>query len=250
MTMSIRRWLSIASLVFLTGLLHAASFYAARPEDPPAVYLTPARFPVRGDGGADDTAALKRAIARHRVLYFRTGVYGVSDTLRLRPVWPASRWVGLGPFRQDSTLRNPPHDISPDGTTFLPAGDDFTTGVVSGGIKPADLLRTFGLAPAVVGDRFYVSNEAGLQTWSFRVEPEGELADPRWFVEEGGEGLAVDAQGRLYLATGQIRVFGPAAEPLGRLEVPQRPTSLAFGGPGRKTLFVTARSALSRVRLR
>ena len=147
-------------------------------------------------------------------------------------------------------MRKPHHYLSPDGTTFIPAGDDFATGAVSWGIKLADLLRTFGVAPAAAGKRFYMCNEAELQTWSFRVEPDGALADPKLFAEEGGEGLAVDAAGRVYLAAGQIRVFDPTGKRAGVIEVPQRPTGLVFGGPDRKTLFITARSALYGVRIR
>lgn len=95
-----------------------------------------------------------------------------------------------------------------------------------------------------------VINEAELQTWSFRVEPDGAFAEPRLFVEEGGEVLAVDTDGRVYLAAGQIRVFDPAGKRVGVIGVPQRPTSLVFGGPDRKTLFTTARSALYGVRIR
>ena len=40
---------------------------------------------VKGDAKSDDTAALKAAIAAHRVLYFPSGFYQVSDTLALRP---------------------------------------------------------------------------------------------------------------------------------------------------------------------
>ncbi len=39
---------------------------------------------VKGDGGADDTAALQSAIDRDRVLYFPSGVYRISNTLHLR----------------------------------------------------------------------------------------------------------------------------------------------------------------------
>jgi hypothetical protein len=41
--------------------------------------------------------------------------------------------------------------ISPDGTTFISAGQDFVSGAVSWGIKSADLLRSFGLAAAAPG---------------------------------------------------------------------------------------------------
>jgi sugar lactone lactonase YvrE len=166
------------------------------------------------------------------------------------PVLPVNRWMGADQFLSDSTMRKPHHYVSPDGTRFIPAGADFATGAVSWGTKLSDLLRAFALAPAIEGRRFYVCNEAELQTWSFQVEPDGTMSDPRLFVEEGGEGVAVDAQGRVYIAAGQIRVFSPAGELIEVIDIPQRPTSLIFGGTDRKTLFVTARSSLYSVRVR
>lgn len=49
---------------------------------------------VKGDNTADDTAALQRAIAAHRVLYFPAGFYRVTDTLKLRT---DSVLIGLHP---------------------------------------------------------------------------------------------------------------------------------------------------------
>jgi sugar lactone lactonase YvrE len=66
----------------------------------------------------------------------------------------------------------------------------------------------------------------------------------------GGEGLAVDANGNVYLAAGQIFVYSPEGKELGVIEVPERPTSLAFGGSDGKTLFITARTSLYSVRIR
>jgi hypothetical protein len=40
---------------------------------------------VKGDGATDDTAAIQKAVDSHRVLYFPTGFYIVSDTIHLKP---------------------------------------------------------------------------------------------------------------------------------------------------------------------
>src|SRR6266481_4994839 len=40
---------------------------------------------VRGDGTADDTELLRKAIAEHKTLYFPSGQYRVSDTIALKP---------------------------------------------------------------------------------------------------------------------------------------------------------------------
>ena len=42
--------------------VQGASYYTQRPDEPKAVYLTADQFPVRGDGVADDSAALQAAI--------------------------------------------------------------------------------------------------------------------------------------------------------------------------------------------
>jgi len=55
--------LVLATLLFPT-LVHAASYYPVRLDDPKAVYLTRHNFPVHADGVADDADALQRAINR------------------------------------------------------------------------------------------------------------------------------------------------------------------------------------------
>jgi hypothetical protein len=79
-----------------------APLTALPPRREPAVRALPAMagwtdvrsLGVTGDGKADDTAALQRAIDGHRVLYFPTGFYKVTDTLKLRP---DSVLIGLHP---------------------------------------------------------------------------------------------------------------------------------------------------------
>jgi len=194
------------------------------------------------------------------VLAFRPDVND-SELVSLRPqpaaqrqamvaVLPVNRWMGDGEFMRESTTLKPYHYLSPDGTTYIPAGRDFTTGAVQWGTKLADLLRAFRIAPAMTGQTFYVTNEAELKTWAFNVRPDGTLDQPRLFAQEGGENVAVDAYGNVYIAAGQILVFDPSGKHIDTIEVPQRPTCLVFGGRDRSTLFITARSSLYSVQTR
>lgn len=53
---------------------------------PPTSQWANARsFGAMGDGKADDTAALQKAIDSNRVVYLPLGFYVVNDTIRLKP---------------------------------------------------------------------------------------------------------------------------------------------------------------------
>ncbi|MDI1320545.1 MAG: SMP-30/gluconolactonase/LRE family protein [bacterium] len=81
------------------------------------------------------------------------------------------------------------------------------------------------------------------------VQPDGTLAEPQVFAEEGEAGTAVDTAGNVYVCAGQIFVYDRTGRPLGVIAVPERPSALAFGGPDRQTLFITARSSLYAIRV-
>lgn len=140
------------------------------------------------------------------------------------------------------------HYLSPDGTTFLTAGNDFVSGAMAWGVKSADVLRSFGLAPAAPGKPFYLTSEADVMTWRGTVGPDGNFTNLEPFVEQGGEGVATDSAGNVYLAAGQIYVYNPSGKLIETIEVPERPLQLVFGGPDGRTLFIAARTSLYSVR--
>ena len=159
---------------------------------------------------------------------------------------PVSDWR----LNRDSLSRPSAHFLSPDGTTVLPVGADFLSGAMSWGVKSSPPIRSFGLAPVAPGQTFYVTDEAGITTWAASVNPDGSLTGFRLFAENGGEGVAVDSLGNVYIAAGQIYVYNSAGHLIGFIEVPERPLQLVFGGPDRRTLFVPARTSLYSVRTR
>ena len=140
--------------------------------------------------------------------------------------------------------------VSQDGTTYIPAGQDFINGTLSWGTKAQDVLRAFGMAPAVPGKPFYLGDEYQLKTFRATVNPDGALADLKLFVNQGGEGVAVDAGGNVYIAAGQVYVYDPSGKWIDTIEVPERPTQVAFGGKDGRTLFIAARTSLYAVRTR
>jgi gluconolactonase len=86
----------------------------------------------------------------------------------------------------------------------------------------------------------YVTN--GPVVVAFDVQADGALANQRDFGRlqggTGGDGSAVDSEGRLYVSTGRsIDVFSPGGEFLGSIPAPQGTHGTAFGGRDKKTLY-------------
>ena len=161
-------------------------------------------------------------------------------------VLPVGDWhVNEGALRQPSRQY-----VSPDGTTFIPAGQDFVGGAMAWGVKSSALLRGFGLARAVPGKPFYITDESEAATRVGTVQPDGSIPDMKLFVNQGGEAVATDVQGNVYLAAGQVYVYNPAGKPIDAIEVPERPLQLVFGGKDGRTLFIAARTSFYAVRTR
>lgn len=71
------------------------------------------------------------------------------------------------------------------------------------------------------------------------------LKQPPGSDRGGGDGLTIDTQGNLYITSALgIQVFSPQGSLLGIVEFPEQPANVTFGGPGHKTLYVTARTSL------
>ena len=164
-------------------------------------------------------------------------------------ILPTGDWR-LQQDAQGALLQRPHHYLAPDGRTALSATQGFVDGAVSWGVKSSDLIRAFGLQRARPGERVYLTSEADVATWSALVGDDGALSDPRLFVHQGGEGVAVDAAGHVFVAAGDVHVYDPAGTLLETILVPGRPTQLVFGGADGRTLFLPTRDALYAVRTR
>jgi gluconolactonase len=102
-------------------------------------------------------------------------------------------------------------------------------------------IASNGIALSPDGRTLYVTN--GKEIVAFDVKPDWTGSGRRVFSDLSGDanadGMAVDAAGRVY-ATGLkgVHVLAPDGKELGLIPTAHRPTSLAFGGAGRKTLFI------------
>jgi DNA-binding beta-propeller fold protein YncE len=168
----------------------------------------------------------------------------------MTPVLPVDYWRNENDFAGMVEKKKPYQFVSPDHSAFIPAGEDFVTGELYYGSKMHDVLRAFGLAPMSVGQTVYVSDESEQKTYSATVGDDGALTNAKLFVNRGGESVAQDSDGNVYIAAGQIYVYNSSGKLIDTIDVPERPSQILFGGPDRKTLFIAARSSLYAVQMR
>jgi Pectate lyase superfamily protein/SMP-30/Gluconolactonase/LRE-like region len=168
----------------------------------------------------------------------------------MTPILPVDYWRNENDFPQTGLKKKPYQYVSLDRSVFIPAGEDFVSGQLYYGSKIHDVLLAFGLAPAPPGRRFFITDENQENTYSAAASDDGSLSDFKLFAGVGGESVAEDSEGNVYIAAGQIYVYNPSGERIGTIEVPERPSQILFGGADRKTLFIAARSSLYAVQLR
>lgn len=122
--------------------------------------------------------------------------------------------------------------LSPDEQTL------YVTGRVGGGAgRGAAAGPARGAAPGAA--RGGGGRGGGLV--AFDVQPDGSLTNERQFAMVGGDGTAVDAQGRVYsTGGGGVQVLDRDGTFLGEIPSPLPLITVAFSGPEKKTLWGVA----------
>jgi len=125
----------------------------------------------------------------------------------------------------------------------------------------ADITRPNGIQLSPDEKTLYVADTAGEYVLAFDLAADGRLGARRNFAKldgwrrldngttsSGADGLAVDAQGRLFVASSVgVQVFDAQGQALGTIALPRAPQNLAFAGPDKKTLYVVGRGAAYKI---
>jgi sugar lactone lactonase YvrE len=118
--------------------------------------------------------------------------------------------------------------------------------------------RPNGLTLTNDGKTLIVDDTLNPTVFAYDVQPDGSVKNKRAFLqlrdipagaESGADGLAVDSNDRLYITTvAGVQVFDAKGAYLGTIQAARQGANVAFGGPDKQTLYITAREGLYRVK--
>jgi len=120
------------------------------------------------------------------------------------------------------------------------------------------VARPNGLTLTNNGRTLIVDDTIGNTVFAYDVQPDGRVTNKRAFAqlrdipagaESGADGLAIDSEDRVYITTvAGVQVFDAKGTYLGVIKSARQGANVAFAGPSKQILYITAREGLYRIR--
>jgi len=145
----------------------------------------------------------------------------------------------------------------PPALYFIPPGSHVAVQVLN------DLPFPNGVVLSRDEKILYLNNTNGEYLIAFDVKSDGSLTNRRNFAQyqgvtknasgavvSGADGITIDNDGRLYVATAiGVQVFGADGKHLGTIPLSRPPQNLAFAGKDKKTLYVVGRGVAFQIQM-
>ena len=113
----------------------------------------------------------------------------------------------------------------------------------------SDMTRPNGLIGTPDGKTLYAADYGASKVYRYTVNANGTLSGKTLFASVQCDGMTIDSEGNVYMASDAVVIFSPAGNQIGRIELPESPTNMTFGGADRMTLFITAHTTIYTVRM-
>ena len=120
------------------------------------------------------------------------------------------------------------------------------------------VARPNGLTLTGDGKTLIVDDTIGETVFAYDVAADSSVRNKRPFAklrdipagaESGADGMAIDREDRVYISTvAGIQVLDPKGAYLGIIKAGRQAANVAFAGPDKRTLYITAREGLYRVK--
>jgi len=114
-----------------------------------------------------------------------------------------------------------------------------------------DLVQPNGIIGSPDGKTLFVTDIKDKKTYKYSISDDGHVANKTLFCDMGSDGMTLDNQGNLYLTNKEgVHVFDSNGQHIKNIKVDETWTAnVCFGGADMKSLFITARTGLYRIRM-
>jgi len=130
-------------------------------------------------------------------------------------------------------------ELEVEGVYYLPAGGGDIVRVVD------DMVRPNGVIGTKDGKTLYIADNSGGLIWRYKINADSSLSDKTFVAAVVCDGMTLDEKGNLYLTGNGVTILDPDGELIEIVDIPAGwSANVTFGGPGKKTLFVTAEDGL------
>ncbi len=116
--------------------------------------------------------------------------------------------------------------------------------------KPAG--RPNGIAFSASGKILYVGNSDERSVRAYDIGKDGSASNERVLISNIDgvpDGIKVDEKGNLYVAAKGLAIYSPEGKLIHTIPLGEAPSNCAFGDADLKTLYITARTSVYRIRL-
>lgn len=114
-----------------------------------------------------------------------------------------------------------------------------------------DLQQPNGIIGSPDGKMLYVTDIKDNKTYVYSIKQDGQLSDKKLLCAMGSDGMTLDDKGNLYLTNAAgVTVFNPDGQQIKNIKIDEPWTAnVCFGGSDMKSLFITAKTGLYRIRM-
>jgi gluconolactonase len=114
------------------------------------------------------------------------------------------------------------------------------------------MTRPNGVTLTPDGKTLYIDDTTDKTVVAYDLDDQGNASNGRVLIsgiDGGPDGLRVAANGNIYVACRGIAIYTPEGKFIKMIEFPEMPANCTFGDADLRTLYVTARTSIYRVRI-
>jgi gluconolactonase len=148
------------------------------------------------------------------------------------------------PYYQRDYWTRKKSDLNGEKVYYLPKGSHDPAAV------DAELKKPNGIVGTPDGKYLYVADIGANKTYKYSINADGSLSDKTLIIQQGSDGMTLDAEGNIYLCGKGVTIYNPAGQKIGHIDIHEPWTAnLCFGGKDKNVLFIAASTAIYTIKM-